>query len=95
MTLETFTTLIEGIQNQSNKTHELYKHGVDLLSFNEDYYREVVRPLMVEAFGKEGVEWINWYIYEKNGREDLKAWDKDGNEICHNIESLYKEVVKK
>jgi hypothetical protein len=56
MTLETFKILIEGIQNQSKKTHELYKHGVDLLSFNEDYYREVVHPLMVEAFGKEGKE---------------------------------------
>jgi hypothetical protein len=94
MDLETFKILIEGIQNQNNKTHELYKHGVDLLSFNEDYYREVVRPLMVETFGKEGVEWINWYIYEKNGREDMKAWDKEGNEICHNIESLYNEITK-
>jgi len=94
MTLETFKILIEGIQNQSKKTHELYKHGVDLLSFNEDYYREVVHPLMVEAFGKEGVEWVNWYIYEKDGKEDMKAWDKEGNEICHNIESLYNEITK-
>jgi len=95
MTLDTFTFLIKGIQNQSEKTHELYKHGVDLLSFNEDYYREVVNPLMLEAFGKEGVDWIDWYIYEKDGREDMKAWDKEGNEICNNIESLYNEVVKK
>jgi hypothetical protein len=94
MTLKTFTTLIEGIQSQSKKTHELYKHGVDLLSFNDDYYREVVRPLIVETFGEEGIDWINWYIYEKNGREDMKAWDKEGNEICHNIESLYNEITQ-
>jgi hypothetical protein len=94
MKLEIFKTLIEGIQNQSKKTHELYKHGVDLLSFNEDYYREVVNPLMLETFGKEGTEWINWYIYEKDGREDMKAWDKEGNEICHNIESLYNCIKK-
>jgi hypothetical protein len=94
MTLKIFTTLIEGIQSQNNKTHELYKHGVDLLSFNDDYYREVVHPLMLEAFGKDGVDWIDWYIYEKDGREDMKAWDKEGKEICHNIESLYNEITK-
>jgi hypothetical protein len=94
MDLKTFTTLIEGIQAQSNKTHELYKYGVDLLSFNEDYYREVVHPLMLEVFGKEGKDWIDWYIYEKDGREDMKAWDTEGNEICHNIKSLYNEITK-
>jgi hypothetical protein len=94
MNLKTFTTLIEGIQSQSNKTHKLYKYGVDLLSFNEDYYRDVVNPLMIEAFGKEGVNWIDWYVYERDGKENMKAWDKDGNEICHNIESLYNEITK-
>jgi len=94
MTLETFTTLIEGIKSQIIKTQDLYIHGVDLLSFNDDYYGEVVCPLMLEVFGKEGVDWIDWYIYEKDGREDMKAWDKEGNEICHNIESLYNEITK-
>ena len=94
MTLETFTTLIECFQNQRKKTHELWKLGIDILAYNEDYYREVVYPLMLEAFGKEGVDWIDWYIYEKRGREDRKAWDKEGNEICHNIESLYNEITK-
>jgi len=94
MTLKTFTVLIEGIQSQCKKSHELYKHGVDLLAYNEDYYRDVVRPLMLEVFGEEGKDWIDWYIYEKDGREDLKAYDKEGNEICHNIESLYNTITE-
>lgn len=94
MNLETFTTLIEGIQSQGKKVHNIYKQGIDLIAFHEYYYRDVVRPLMLEAFGKEGVDWINWYIYEKDGREDFKAFDKDGNEICHNIESLYNEITR-
>ena len=94
MDLKTFTTLIEGIRTQINKTQDLYMHGVDLLSFNDDYYKNVVYPLMLESFGKEGVDWIDWYIYEKDGREDMKAWDKEGNEICQNIESLYNEITK-
>lgn len=94
MTLETFKTLIKGIQAQSNKVHVLYGHKVDLLSFNDDYYRDVVHPLMLEVFGKVGVDWVSWYVYEKDGRESLKAFDKEGNEICHNIESLYNEITK-
>jgi len=94
MDLKTFTTLIEGIQSQNNKSHELYKYGVDLLAYDEDYYRDVVRPLMLEAFGREGVDWICWYVHEKDGREDMKAYDKDGNEICHNIESLYNVITE-
>jgi hypothetical protein len=94
MDLNTFTTLIEGIQTRSNKTYELYKYGIDLIAYNDVYYRDVVGPLMLEAFGKEGSDWIDWYIYEKSGREDIKARDKEGNEICHNIESLYNEITK-
>jgi hypothetical protein len=94
MTLKTFTTLIEGIRSQISKTQDLYMHGVDLLSFNDNFYKNVVYPLMLEAFGKEGVDWIDWYIYEKDGREDMKAYDKEGNEICHNIESLYNTITE-
>ncbi len=94
MDLKTFTTLIEGIQSQSNKVNAIYKQGIDLISFHEYYYRDVVHPLMLEAFGKEGVDWIDWYVYEKDGREDFKAFDKEGNEICHNIESLYNTITE-
>jgi hypothetical protein len=95
MTLKTFTTLIEGIQKQDDKVHELYKHGVDLLSFNYDYYKDVILPLMIEVFGKEGMDWIDWYVCEKRENpEKLRAWDKEGNEICQNIKSLYKEVMR-
>jgi len=94
MTLKTFTTLIEGIQSHNKKVHDIYKLGIDLLPFNEDYYREVVRPLMVESFGEKGVDWINWYIYDRGGSGNRQAWDEDGNEICNNIESLYNTITK-
>jgi hypothetical protein len=94
MDLKTFTTLIEGIQSQDKKVRNIYKQGIDLISFHEYYYRDVIDPLMFEVFGKEGKDWVDWYIYEKDGREDFKAFDKDGNEICHNIESLYNEITE-
>jgi hypothetical protein len=54
---------------------------------------------MVEAFTEEGTEWIYWYLYEKESLSGgpLKAFDKEGNEICFDIPSLYdtiKEYLK-
>ena len=95
MDLQTFSSLINGIKAQNDKTHDLYKHGVDLLSFNDDYYKNVVHPLLIEAFGKEGLDSIEWFIYEKGDNPEMKAWDKDDNEICYDIPSLYKDISNK
>ena len=95
MNLQTFTSLINEIISQNERIHNLYKQGVDLISFNDSYYKNVVHPLLIESFGKEGLEWIEWFIYERDGNPDIKAWDKDNNEICYDIPSLYKEVSNK
>ena len=99
MKLETFTILIEGLQSYRDKKDKLYTLGIDILSFDEDYYRQVIRPLMVEAFKEEGVDWIDWYLYERESisGSTLKAFDREGNEICFDIPSLYdtiKEYLK-
>ena len=45
-------------------------------------------------FEKEGYDWISWYLYERDGfgGKVLSANDADGNEICHNIKSLWETV---
>lgn len=94
MTLETFSTIIKGVQTQNHKTHDLYKHSIDILSFNDNYYRDVVHPLLIECFGSEGLDWIDWYIYEKLENPEIKAWDQNNNEICYDIPSLFKTINK-
>lgn len=94
MDLQSFTSLIEEIISQNKRIHNLYKQGVNLISFHDDYYKNVVHPLLIESFGKEGLDWIEWFIYEKGDNPDIKAWDKDNNEICFDIPSLYKEVCE-
>lgn len=45
-------------------------------------------------FQEEGVDDINWWLYEKCGRPDYKMWDKDGNEIpTETLDDLW-EIVK-
>ena len=97
MNLETFTTLIEGLERHNERKDNAYKLGIDILSFDEDYYREVVRPLMAEVFTEEGIDWINWYLYERpslSGGKDLEAFDKEGKPICYDIPSLYDTIKK-
>lgn len=45
-------------------------------------------------FTEEGVNDIFWWVYEKDGKSDMKMWKKDGEEIpTETIEDLW-EIVK-
>ena len=93
MKYETFEKLITELQNISGRLSKLYDLGVDLINFDEPNQR-VITILMEELFGKEGMGWIDWFVYERishNG-EILGAWDKDKNPICYDIKSLWEEV---
>lgn len=93
MNFEAFKKLIETIQNINERSHTLYQLKIDLMDYDEDY-QNVISTLMDAVFTEEGTDWIDWYLYERvshNG-EILKAYEKDGSEICHNIESLWETV---
>lgn len=93
MKYETFEKLITELQSISGRYSKLYDLGVDLINYDEPN-QKVISLLMEELFGKDGMGWIDWFVYERisHSGEILKAWDKDGNEICYNIESLWEEV---
>ena len=45
-------------------------------------------------FNEEGVDDINWWLYEKSGNPELKMWDANNNEIpIETIDDLW-EIVK-
>jgi len=94
MNLETFTKLIDHINEHGSKVHKLYQLGVDVIHMDDDYHKYVIEPLMLEAFGEEGVHWIEWFIYERPSFSDKpnSATDKNGNPICYDIPSLYEYV---
>lgn len=99
MNLKTFTTLIKGFEERHKQNDTAYKLGIDILNYDNDYYKDVTYPLLIEVFTEEGLDWITWYLYERVSHtgKDLEAFDKEGNKICHNIPSLYdtiKEYLK-
>ena len=93
MTFEKFNKAIDVIKksddfiNTLNKVHlEIFETPMAdaLYYFQKEYFTEV--------YGREGYDWISWFLYEKmeaKNPEEFKAWDSDGNEILRNLEELY------
>jgi hypothetical protein len=93
MKLEVFEKIVTLIKEQSERSFKLAEMGVDLINY-EDSYAAAITLLFRAYYGTEGEDWISWYLYEKESLsgEILQAWDKEGNEICYDIPSLWKCV---
>ena len=98
MKYEKFKQIIDYQISHNNKMDEIYKCKIDLLDVMNDIQR-AVELLWEEVLTEDGNDWLNWYLYEKEGfsgnpREDLNATDKDGKEICKDLKGLHEFLVK-
>ena len=93
MKFKEFKQVIELLKKVSDRAHNAYQIGIDLMDYDEEYHKAIT-ILMKSIFEEEGYDWISWYLYERDGFDGkvLSANDADGNEICHNIESLWDTV---
>lgn len=92
MTREKFIKVLDYLQTYSKKTSAVYDYGVDLLEFSDELH-SAIGILLKEIYTEEGYDWITWFMYEKDGREDMKAWDENGKEICNNKDELYEYLT--
>lgn len=95
MTKELFTKMIIEIQNFSNRIDSLC--DVLCTDFFESPLVEsgwnLINLLVESHFDEEGQDWINWWLYEKDGRPELKAFDENDNEIpTETIDDLWNLV---
>ena len=92
MKLEVFTEIINKIIKQSDKVHALYELDIDLINYSDDH-NSVINILLDVYYGKEGTDWIYWYLYERDpvGTID-QATTNDGKPICYDVKSLWEEV---
>ena len=91
MKLEVFKEILKKIQEQEEKINAAYKLEIDLTNF-ADSYTYIISLLINTYYGKEGKEWISWYLYERNPKDKNSATDKNGKPICYDDESLWREV---
>lgn len=93
MNFEKFKSIIESIEESKELSSTLQDLKIDLLDYNEQFTK-VIDALLEEVFGECGKDWIDWYLYERvtYSGEILKAWDKNKNEICYDVPSLWETV---
>lgn len=95
ITKEQFIKLITDNRKHNDRLDEvedvlgLAIYDCDWVEYGNILFDEVLGLL----FQEEGVDDINWWLYEKCGRPDYKMWDKDGNEIpTETLDDLWKIV---
>lgn len=90
MKFEVFEKIINKIKSCSEKDNQIYKLGVDITSIIDDYNR-IINLLLRSYYSEEGSEWIDWFLYDREtlSGEILKAYDKNGNEVCKNLKELW------
>jgi len=92
MKLEVFTEILNRLRKQSDKHDILYELDIDLINFSDDH-ASVINILLEVYYGKEGSDWISWYLWERDPLGTIdQATTNDGKPICYDIKSLWEEV---
>jgi hypothetical protein len=92
MKLEVFTEILNRLRKQSDKQDVLYELDVDLINYSDDH-NSVINILLEVYYGKEGSDWIYWYLYERDPLGTIdQATTNDGLPICYDVKSLWEEV---
>ena len=93
MTYKEFKAMIDLQILHHNKIHQAYKLKIDLIDAF-DNQEKLVDLLWEQILSEKGVNWLRWYLYEKDGisgkpKSNMTANDENGKEICKNVKGLY------
>jgi hypothetical protein len=97
MTFERFKFITDQMVQNSARIDKSYEQGVDLIEFTEGYH-VVINYLWGQLLTTEGLDWFDWFMYEKNYLQDgicdpeMQAFSKINDEeveICKDLEGLY------
>ena len=93
MKYEVFSEVLRCIKELDEKSQKAYAVDIDLINFIEPYSQSIWH-LFGAYYGKEGKEWIEWFLYEKDERKGINAHDENGKEICKTEKDLWKMIEK-
>jgi hypothetical protein len=84
MTYENFESFVKMMEIQSDLETNVSNLGVTLFDFN-DRYHTIIYSLMREIWTDEGVDWMNWFMWEsdfgeKNWQSSLTYKYKEGSD---------------
>ena len=91
MDYKVFTKILRLQKKGSAALAKAHKAKVDLYDFTEPY-DAAISLLLSAYYGKDGADWISWFVWEKDGNDEMKAYDADDNEICRTTKELWEMV---
>lgn len=92
-----FVAMVNAIEKYDAEVERWADFGIELyeLPICEIPWK-IINMYLEEMFNEDGVDWINWYIYERKSiitGEILPCWDEEGKEFYVNTpEDLWKLV---
>lgn len=95
MTKEGFIKLIENAQNYNKELDRWSDFGIDLFELPiSELGWDFLNIVLPELFSDEGVDWIDWWLFEKPRFGGDQAYDENGNVIpTDTIDDLW-NIVK-
>lgn len=92
-----FVAMINAIEKYDAEVERWADFGIELYELPIcELTWEIINMYLEEMFNEDGVDWINWYIYERKSiftGEVLPCFDEEGNEFYVNTpEDLWKLV---
>ena len=94
MKLEVFKRIFE-LYKENEKFLDDTKNVLKLdlsETVSNDCFWETLSLIWDNEYTEEGVDWINWYMFEKRENGTPSAWDKDGTPILNSLEELWSFV---
>lgn len=92
-----FVAMVNAIEKYDAEVERWNDFGIELYELPIcELTWELINMYLEEVFNEDGVDWINWYIYERKSiftGEVLPCWDEEGKEFYVNTpEDLWKLV---
>ena len=92
-----FVAMVNAIEKYDAEVERWADFGIELYELPIcELTWELINMYLEEMFTEDGVDWINWYIYERKSiftGEVLPCWDEEGKEFYVNTpEDLWKLV---
>jgi hypothetical protein len=92
-----FVAMINAIEKYDAEVERWADFGIELYELPIcELTWELINMYLEEMFNKDGIDWINWYIYERKSiftGEVLPCFDEEGKEFYVNTpEDLWKLV---
>ena len=92
MTFKEFKAVNDLMVSHHIKVSKAYDLNIDLLDFGNEQ-EGVIDALWNQILTIKGLDWFNWFLYEKDGisgkpKKDMKAHDGK-KEICKDLKGIY------